>query len=69
MFRITNSKAQALALREERRRREGLKFLSYPWYFWPKKVINFSPLHFIGIISEKETNCPQARLDSLGLAE
>lgn len=34
-----------------------------------KKKNQPSPLHFIRIISKKETNCPQDRVDSLGLAE
>lgn len=43
IFGITNSKAQAITLREDREGKECLKFLSYTWHFWLKKKSMFYP--------------------------
>lgn len=53
---MINSEAQAIMLRN---RMSQISWLHMAFLAQKQKQqINISPLYFIGIISEKETNCP-----------
>lgn len=55
---MINSEAQAIMLRNRMSQISWLHMVFLAQKQKQKQQINISPLYFIGIISEKETNCP-----------